>query len=180
MNNLHTTATPETWQAFDQLPPVPGVYAIKNNVNGKIYVGSSINMESRQKHHIKSLNNNKHHSSRLQSEWNKYKSNSFTFYLCERIDDVSLLLDQEQLYIEKYNACDQGIGFNVLKYAHSPCRKRISSKKITHKESTSNKLTETDDRWFKVELLKIAMGDTFLWNEDYMDDLTKEMLLADL
>lgn len=44
-----------------------GVYMIKNAINGKFYIGSSINIGIRWKEHIRRLESNCHHSSYLQN-----------------------------------------------------------------------------------------------------------------
>ena len=43
-----------------------GIYCIKNLINNKIYVGSSVNIEQRFTEHKHGLNNNTHHNSHLQ------------------------------------------------------------------------------------------------------------------
>ena len=37
-----------------------GIYKIENKVNGKVYIGQSVNIESRWKGHKSNLRNNKH------------------------------------------------------------------------------------------------------------------------
>lgn len=39
-----------------------GVYLITNNINGKMYIGSSINIERRWKEHLRDLRNGNHHA----------------------------------------------------------------------------------------------------------------------
>ena len=47
-----------------------GIYLISNSKNGKVYVGSSKNIEKRKKQHFKDLENNTHHSVKLQRSYN--------------------------------------------------------------------------------------------------------------
>lgn len=49
-----------------------GVYVIKNNVNGKQYVGSSIDLHMRRIQHFSKLRCGKHINSHLQNAYNKY------------------------------------------------------------------------------------------------------------
>ena len=49
-----------------------GVYMIKNKVNGKLYIGSSVDIQKRWINHRIYLRNNKHHSFQLQQDWNEY------------------------------------------------------------------------------------------------------------
>lgn len=86
-----------------------GVYLIKNNVNNKIYVGStSTSFNNRFSSHLRSLIQNKHHSKYLQNAWNKYGKNSFSFIIletCKKNDCIK----KEQYYIDtlkpEYNIC---------------------------------------------------------------------------
>jgi len=45
-----------------------GIYKITNTKNNKVYIGESNNIYKRWKEHIDDLNNNKHHSKKLQEE----------------------------------------------------------------------------------------------------------------
>lgn len=64
-----------------------GIYKITNIKNNKVYIGSTDNMERRILQHKNELNNNKHHSYKLQMDWNKYGENNFTFDLLEEINN---------------------------------------------------------------------------------------------
>lgn len=48
------------------------VYKIYNKINGKFYIGSSIDLGERWKSHIDELNRNVHDNFHLQNAWNKY------------------------------------------------------------------------------------------------------------
>lgn len=57
-----------------------GVYIIKNNVNNKVYVGSTKrSFHSRKTRHLTSLRRGDHFNMFLQAAWNKYGEASFTF-----------------------------------------------------------------------------------------------------
>jgi group I intron endonuclease len=80
-----------------------GIYIIKNLVNGKYYIGSSININKRFREHKSSLRNNKHHSIKLQRSWNKYGCDIFIFEViqyCEREN----LISNEQYWIDHYDS----------------------------------------------------------------------------
>ena len=49
-----------------------GIYKITNLVNGKCYIGQTINFKARFKDHKIRLKNNKHHTYHLQLAYNKY------------------------------------------------------------------------------------------------------------
>ena len=45
-----------------------GIYKIENKVNGKVYIGQSIDINTRWYNHRKELNGNRHHNEHLQRE----------------------------------------------------------------------------------------------------------------
>lgn len=90
-----------------------GIYYIKNKTNGKIYIGSSKNIEKRIKQHKNDLINNKHKSQWLQFDYNKYGSEYFEYEVLEEVMDNKDLLKREKYYIEKYETIDKGYNTNT-------------------------------------------------------------------
>lgn len=89
-----------------------GIYKIENKVNGKVYIGQSVNIDSRWKGHIASLRNNHHKNDHLQKSWNKYGEDNFDFsVLCECTKEE--LDDKEIYYINYYKATDAEHGYNL-------------------------------------------------------------------
>lgn len=89
-----------------------GIYCIENIVNNKKYIGSSIDIRSRWKHHINALNRNTHHSILLNRAWNKYKEDSFKFYILEECLKNELII-KEQYYIDLFNSANKEFGYNI-------------------------------------------------------------------
>lgn len=58
---------------------ISAVYCFRNLVNGKRYVGSSVDVEGRRKSHISMLRRGKHHSVKFQHAWDKYGRGQFIF-----------------------------------------------------------------------------------------------------
>lgn len=77
-----------------------GIYCIRNLVNGKCYVGSSVRFDQRWSIHRLHLRRGIHHSPPLQYAWNKYGEASFKFEVIERVEDKSQLLVREQFYLD--------------------------------------------------------------------------------
>ena len=90
-----------------------GIYQILNLVNGKKYIGSAVDITARWGLHRRQLNNNIHHSEKLQRAWNKYGKENFKFEIlinCEKEE----LLDYEQLHFDELNP-----EYNICKVAGS-------------------------------------------------------------
>ncbi|MBI5214660.1 MAG: GIY-YIG nuclease family protein [Ignavibacteriae bacterium] len=86
-----------------------GIFQIKNNANGKIFLGSSLNLEGPLNAHKFMLGINSHKNEALQKDWNEFGADKFTFEILEEvkmkdnatfnlIDELTLL---EQIWFEK-------------------------------------------------------------------------------
>lgn len=81
---------------------VSGIYKIENKLNGKLYIGSSYNINERKSKHYYDLRNNKHHSITLQRSYNKHGEDNFIFEIIEECL-IENLLSKEIFYIEQLN-----------------------------------------------------------------------------
>ena len=81
---------------MDKAKKKTGIYWIKNNKNGKVYIGQSKDIELRINCHIKALNKDSHYNPKLQNSWNKYGENSFSWEILKECDE------KELDYYEKY------------------------------------------------------------------------------
>lgn len=77
-----------------------GIYCIENIIDGKKYIGSSINLDKRRRCHFSNLKNNIHKNSKLQRSYNKNGLDSFIFYILEIVDIRENLIEKEQFYID--------------------------------------------------------------------------------
>ena len=101
-----------------------GIYMIKNNINGKVYIGQSKNIYERWTKHKTELNANRHVNKHLQGAWNKYGSNAFSFLIVEECLEYELN-QKEQYYIKFYNSFDTGYnldkgGKGISGFKHTP------------------------------------------------------------
>lgn len=86
------------------------VYAIQHNITKKIYIGSSINPETRYKTHMYSLRHDKHPVREMQNDFNKY-GEDYSVYILDTINDYSEK-DKEYEWMERYQTRDRKKGYN--------------------------------------------------------------------
>lgn len=90
-----------------------GIYAIKNKINNKVYVGQTGQKFLRRFwHHQWKLKDNTHDNNYLQNAWNKYGDENFEFIVLQELVDKSLLDDYEIKYIDKYK--NENKSYNML------------------------------------------------------------------
>lgn len=82
-----------------------GIYAINNLETGKIYVGSSKNIEKRYDEHRYALRRGDHFNYHLQNAWNKYGEKAFQFIVCEYVENLESLVEREQYWLDFHRLC---------------------------------------------------------------------------
>ena len=89
-----------------------GVYQIRCKRNGKIYVGSAVNVQARWDKHRRELRRGSHPNPYMQHAWKLYGEVSFELLVLEYVD-AARLLETEQRWIDQTGCTDHHIGFNV-------------------------------------------------------------------
>lgn len=82
-----------------------GIYKIANTVNGKVYIGQSISIETRFNKHLSTVHNrnSKQYDYPLYRAMRKYKPSNFTFEVLEECSK-SKLNQKEKSWIKVYNS----------------------------------------------------------------------------
>ncbi|HWS83372.1 MAG TPA: NUMOD3 domain-containing DNA-binding protein, partial [Ktedonobacteraceae bacterium] len=105
-----------------RIPKRSGIYAIINQRNQHIYIGSAVNLFRRKKEHFKDLEAGKHNNPHLQNAYNRDGSKAFLFVVVEHVEHVENLISREQHYIDnlspKYNIAP--IAGSTLGIMYSP------------------------------------------------------------
>jgi hypothetical protein len=74
-----------------------GVFQIRNTVNGKIYVDSSLNLEAIWNRNKMELNSGTHRNSALQCEWNQFGEGNFKYeILAEVVEKDEVKIDNNK------------------------------------------------------------------------------------
>lgn len=136
-----------------------GIYKIVNKINGKHYVGSSINIDKRWSGHRYLLINNKHENQHLQNAWNKYGEDTFEFI---KIEDVLIprywtdkeksekLLQREQFYLDQVLMEDRKMVNHSISYNIA-----IDAKGSMISEEVKRKISESNSFFSKYEIKQI-------------------------
>lgn len=98
---------------------ISGIYAIRNTITDKLYIGSAVHIGNRLHNHRKRLRKNIHPNRYLQLAWNKYWEQSFEFVILEYVESNSLLLHCEDSWIEQTKCYDKNYGYNSRRIANS-------------------------------------------------------------
>lgn len=89
-----------------------GIYGIKNRASGKWYIGQSIQIEIRLRHHLTSLRRSDHPNAYLLRAYKKYGEEQFEFVLLESTTR-ELLGEREKYWITFYQSLSDDNGYNL-------------------------------------------------------------------
>lgn len=139
-----------------------GVYKIKNKINGKVYIGSSVNLTKRKRDHFWCLKRGEHCNDHLQKAYIKYGHNNFEFEIIEECP-VDVCLIREQYYIDLYKSTETEIGYNICPNSASVLGRRHSEATIEkiRKSNTGKKLSKERRAYLaKINTGKVASFET--------------------
>lgn len=147
-----------------------GIYKITNLINGKVYIGQSINIEKRVKEHFYKAKCKKDvsYNSALHSAIRKYGEENFTWEVIAEcsIDDIDEL---EKKYIKEYNSIVPE-GYNILSGGQRNkriphfcklCGQLLLSNSSTYCIECGHKIQQKCERPSKVELKEMIRNIPF-------------------
>ena len=89
-----------------------GIYKITNKINGKCYIGQSVDIQQRWSKHLSTFNGNATPDYEIYKAFAKYGVNNFTFEVIEECDK-SLLNSREIFWIEFYDSFNNGYNMSL-------------------------------------------------------------------
>lgn len=112
----------ELKKQYKQTLPQMGIYRIKNLVNGKIFLGSSLNLHGKSNSFKFQLKSGLHVNSELQKDFNTFGEDNFVFEIVDTLepkedisynygDDLQVFLE---MWMDKLQPYDQ-VGYNKKK-----------------------------------------------------------------
>ena len=121
---------------------VPGIYVIKNLVNGKVYVGKSKNCYKRLHQHlydIKTESRNFNENIHLLNAFKLYGTDNFTYYIVESFHEdlenlEEILSERELFWMKELKSLDRDFGYNLRYDSQGKCYcSEETSKKISER-----------------------------------------------
>ena len=89
-----------------------GVYLIRNTTDGKVYVGSSVDITKRWQAHVNLLKANKHSNAHLQRAWLRDGQETFEFSIIELCPEGALIV-REVVWVEYHGSLNPDKGYNL-------------------------------------------------------------------
>jgi group I intron endonuclease len=131
----------------------PGIYRIRNIFNGRVYVGSSRNVQNRFKTHRDQLMAGTHNNRRLKNDFNDFGPAAFVFEILEWIarDNLNKIKEIEQQWLDASGCLVVATGYNICPTSNGSIkapetRTLISLSKIGHTPSAETRAKMRESR----------------------------------
>lgn len=113
------------------------VYKIQNLINGKVYIGSSQDVQKRWTQHKNAANNpnNSHYNYPLYQAFRKYKLENFNFTIIGTYNTKEEMEQAEYNYIIQYDSINSQKGYNQTLFTECALRDPDIIKKVLEKKS---------------------------------------------
>lgn len=135
----------------DAILRASGIYAIRNTINGKQYIGSAVRLGTRIRKHRSMLSRGVHHSPKLQRAWEKHGADAFEFVVVEEVADPDFLIVREQFWLDETGSVGAN-GYNICPRAGSILGVKRSPETIDKMRASGLKYRATEETREKLRL----------------------------
>lgn len=156
-------------------PKEAGIYKLTCEVNGKVYIGKSFNINQRlnkHKYDSETLKDGGYfHRALIKHGWDSFKVEILEIIKdFDKSKDGTILLEKEAAYIRSYNTTNEKVGYNICEYStdrvglkHTEETKKKMSNSHTGKkltEETKKKMSKPKSQEIKDKIRKTQKGRT--------------------
>lgn len=135
------------------------IYKIYNKINGRVYIGQTVNFKARKQYHKDHLKKRIHDNPYLQKDYNEYGLSVFIFEIIETLDNKDKANNQEDYWIDYFGGIESDSVYN--------CKNNIKNNKVmvyktsATKKSQNIKLSNDTKR-----LIALGHKGNIPWNKD--------------
>lgn len=135
------------------------IYKIYNKINGRVYIGQTVNFKARKQYHKDHLKKQIHDNPYLQEDYNEYGLFVFIFEIIETLDNKDKANNQEDYWIDYFGGIESDRVYN--------CKNNIRNNKVmvfktsATKKSQNIKLSNDTKR-----LMALGHKGNIPWNKD--------------
>lgn len=125
-----STAYDERFYSLNNAECRPVVYRIRNKLNGKMYFGSTKDINSRAKKHWLDLQISMHHNPQMNADFKAHGAECFQLRILDACSDINSARIKEQLYIDMFYGRECCYNYSIYadknnltecKYRYSAC-----------------------------------------------------------
>lgn len=127
-----------------------GIYCINNEINSKVYIGKSIDIERRFGEHRLMLVKDVRHKDvnrHLYNAVKKYGIDNFSFNIIEVVLSEEDLTDREMYWMIQYNSIHRDFGYNLRLDSSTRCYVHPETKKIQSDNNKGVKNPNYGNKW---------------------------------
>lgn len=156
-----------------------GIYGIHNKVTDKWYIGQSIDIDRRLRHHEWALTNGHHYNTRLLNSWKSHGRDSFEFVIIEQCNETELDV-REIHWIWYYDSLRNG--YNLCEGGNT-CRGRIVTDEMKQRESearlgSNNPMYgKSQTEYHKLRMKELQSGDKNRMHGKYGKDHPRSRMI---
>lgn len=143
-----------------------GIYCIKNKISGKVYIGSSKNIERRFRRHRTELNTKRHSNKHLERAYQRDGEENFDFIILEICLEEELI-SKEIYYINKYEALDNTKGYNLSIPIKHPTITSNSNYRSILSEAKKGKMPSNYEEMRQIRWVKIKVYENDIFKGVY-------------